>query len=66
MLYTNYTDYDQMPVILTTPQLAEILGIGRNAAYELVRSGKIKSVHIGRQIRIPRDSLIQFLSENNR
>ena len=65
MLYTNYTDYGQMPVILTPPQLAEILGIGRNAAYELVRCGKIRSVRIGRQIRIPREALIEFLEKDN-
>lgn len=61
----TYTAYDQLPLILTVPQLAKALGIGRNAAYDLVRCGKIKSIHIGRQIRVSRESFIVFLQENN-
>ena len=38
-----------------------ILGIGRNTAYELVRSGQIRSIRIGRKIRIPRDAVAEFL-----
>ena len=43
-----------------------ILGIGRNTAYELVRSGKIRSIRIGRQLRIPKDALAAYLSGRNR
>ena len=32
-----------------------------DTAYELIRSGQIRSVRIGRQIRIPRDALLEFL-----
>ena len=42
--------------------LMPILGIGRNTAYELVRSGQIFSVKIGRQLRIPKQALIDYLS----
>ena len=38
-----------------------ILGIGRNTAYELVRSGQIRSIKIGRQIRVPRGAVVEFL-----
>ena len=41
-----------------------ILGIGRNTAYELVRSGQIRSIKIGRQIRVPRDAVAEFLTSN--
>ena len=43
--------------------LMSLLGIGRNTAYELIRSGQIRSVRIGRQIRIPRDALLEFLQK---
>ena len=43
-----------------------ILGIGRNTAYELVRSGQIRSIKIGRQIRVPRDAVAEFLTSNGR
>ena len=38
-----------------------ILGIGRNTAYELVRSGRLRSIRVGRQVRIPKNALIEFL-----
>ena len=58
-------DYTNLPLILTVEQLAEVLRVGRNTAYDLVRSGQIRSVRVGRQIRIPRDALIDFLSQNS-
>ena len=48
-------------MILRVEDLMPILGIGRNTAYELIRSGQIRSVRIGRQIRIPREALLEFL-----
>jgi len=48
-------------MILRVEDLMPILGIGRNTAYELIRSGQIRSVRIGRQIRIPREVLLEFL-----
>ena len=48
---------------LRVEELMPILGIGRNTAYELIRSGQIRSIRIGRQIRIPRDALLEFLQK---
>lgn len=55
------TSFDDLPLTLRVEELMPILGIGRNTAYELVRSGQIKSIHIGKQIRIPKESLRLFL-----
>ena len=60
----TYTHYDQLPLILSVDELAKILGIGRNTAYDLIRCGQIRSVRIGHEIRIPKDSLLEFLQEN--
>ena len=57
----KYRDLHELPIILRGEDLMPILGIGRNTAYELIRSGQIRSVRIGRQIRIPRDALLEFL-----
>ncbi len=51
------------PAVLTIPELAAELRIGRNAAYELVARGDIYGVRIGRSIRVPRRALELFLSE---
>ena len=47
--------------ILTVPDVAKILRIGRNAAYELVSSGAIRSIRIGNRIRITREDLQEYL-----
>lgn len=57
----KYHDLHELPVTLRVEDLMPLLGIGRNTAYELIRSGQIRSVRIGRQIRIPRDALLEFL-----
>lgn len=33
--------------LMTVPEMAEILGIGRNRAYELLRNGVIQGFRIG-------------------
>ena len=57
----KYRDLNDLPMILRVEDLMPILGIGCNTAYELIRSGQIRSIRIGRQIRIPRDALLEFL-----
>jgi excisionase family DNA binding protein len=52
------------PAVYTVEQVAELLVIGRTAAYDGVRRGEIPSVRIGRCIRIPRHALEQMLTAN--
>jgi len=56
--------FEQYHDVVTVEELAEMLKIGRNTAYELVRSGAIQSAMIGRQIRITKDSIIEFISKD--
>ena len=57
----KYRNLHDLPMTLRVEELMPILDIGRNTAYELIRSGQIRSIRIGRQIRIPRDALLEFL-----
>ncbi|MCR4646408.1 MAG: helix-turn-helix domain-containing protein [Oscillospiraceae bacterium] len=57
----NYRRIEDLPLTIRVEDLMPVLSIGRNSAYELVRSGKTRSVRIGRQLRIPRDAVIEFL-----
>ena len=41
------------PLTLTVGQTAEVLGIGRSIAYELVHIGDIPSLRLGRRIVVP-------------
>ena len=60
---TKYRSYDELPLTLRVEDLTSILDIGRNTAYELVRSGKIRSIRIGRQLRIPKDAIQDYLAQ---
>lgn len=48
----------------TVQEIMKILGIGKNAAYQLVRENKFKSVRIGSSIRISKQSFDQWLNDN--
>lgn len=54
-------DKQEIPAMMNVPQLGAFLGVGRNTAYALVRSGQIRPLHIGRKIRIPRHAVLEYL-----
>ena len=58
----KYHSLDDLPLTLRVEDLMPVLDVGRNTAYELVRSGQIRSIRIGRQLRIPRDAVVDFLN----
>lgn len=45
------------PLLLTALQAAEMLSVGRTTVYELIATGDLETVHIGRSMRIPTDSV---------
>jgi excisionase family DNA binding protein len=45
---------------LKVREVAAILRCGKNQAYELIRDGRLRSVRIGRAIRVPREALEDF------
>lgn len=47
--------------IYTVDEIQDILGIGRNSAYSLVKSGVFHSVRIGGNIRISKKSFDEWL-----
>ena len=59
------TSFDDLPLTLRVEELIPVLGIGRNTAYDLVQSGQIRSIWIGRQLRIPKDAVLDFLTQQN-
>ena len=48
------------PETLKVREVAAILRCGKNQAYELIRDGQIRSVRIGRAIRVTREALDEF------
>ena len=67
MKQSMYKSRDEMPMFLTVMDVANLLGISRASAYELVREDKFPKLKIvqGRTI-IPRDRLLEWLDEQTR
>ena len=58
-------EMDDHQTLLTVPEAAKLLRIGRNLAYELVAQGEIPSVRFGRLIRVPRAALEERLGADS-
>ena len=59
---TKFRTLDDLPLVLRVEDLMPLLDIGRNTAYELIRCGQIRSIKVGRQIRVPKEAVAEFLS----
>ena len=59
MIKTTQNDkpYEDLPLYLNVPQICAALQIGRTTAYDLIRCGRIPSIRVGKQIRVPREAL---------
>lgn len=53
--------FDKFDDILTVDDIAKILKIGRNKAYNLVHAGTIKSIRIDKIYRIPKSSIVEYI-----
>jgi excisionase family DNA binding protein len=57
---------DPRRLLLTVEQAAEHLSIGRGTIYELLRSGQLESVKIGRLRRVPYQALEAYVDRMRR
>ena len=60
----EFTSLDQLPLSLNADQVADVLGISRTHAYELMHSYGFPTLHIGNRMVVPRDKLIQWIDKN--
>ena len=54
--------FESYPDVITAKDLQKMLGIGHNTTYELLRSHTIPNIKVGRQIRISKQSVIDYLT----
>ena len=67
MKQSIYKNKEELPMFLTVMDVANLLGISRASAYELVREDNFPKLKIvqGRTI-IPRDRLLEWLDDQTR
>ena len=63
MKENKYTDFHDLPLMLTAQEIGEMLGIPRAAAHGLVRSEEFPHIRIGEQILVPKDKFICWIAD---
>jgi excisionase family DNA binding protein len=48
-------------LLLRIPEVAETLGIGRSKIYELIATGELPTIHVGRAVRISVSTLQKWV-----
>ena len=61
MKHNKFKSYDDLPLMLSVPDLTDVLGISRASAYELVKIKGFPALHIGNRILIPKEELIAWI-----
>lgn len=62
MKYSEFTSYDELPLLLNVKQVASLLGISDSGAYELIQEDDFPSLRIGKRIVVPKEKLQQWIS----
>jgi len=52
--------------ILTVEDVMEILNIGKNAAYDLFRSGEIKCFRLKNRWKVPKQAVIDYINNQSK
>ena len=51
------------PMLLTVRDVEAELQLGRTRTYELLRSGSVPVIRVGRALRVPRDALLRWVDD---
>lgn len=59
----TFKSYEDLPLMLSVPEMGAALGISRAGAYELARSEGFPTLRIGTRIVIPKDKLQEWVDK---
>ena len=57
-----YKTIEEIPLILTVEEAAEILQVGRTSAYHLISTGEIPCFRVGHKVRIFKEQLLAYMN----
>ena len=62
-----YTNFDDMPMMISVPQAAEVLGISDVSLYKLIRNdNSFPVVVMGRRKSVPKEQLKSWIDTNSK
>ena len=59
----TFKSYEDLPLMLSVPEMGAALGISRAGAYELARSEGFPALRVGTRIVIPKDKLQEWVDK---
>ena len=59
----TFKSYEDLPLMLSVPEMGAALGISRAGAYELARCEGFPALRIGTRIVIPKDKLQEWVDK---
>lgn len=59
-----YKSYDELPLMLSVKEVADVLGISKSSTYELVKDKDFPSMKIGARVIVPKDKFIKWVNDN--
>lgn len=62
-MFSINDDFKEYPDILSVTMVKEILSIQDSKMYQLIRSKEIKAAKIGKDYKIPKKSLVDYLNK---
>lgn len=60
-LMTKYENWDEVPLVLSVQQVADVLSVHLNTVKRLIARGELKAFKVGRALRIDKVDLRQYL-----
>ncbi len=55
--------FETYPDVVSIDEIQQMLRIGKNAVYELLKTQKLKSIKVGKRYIVPKKYVIDFLLE---
>ena len=65
MDHKTYKSYDELPLMLSVQDVADVLGISMSGAYELVKEKGFPHLRIGARIVVPKEKFIKWVEDNS-
>ena len=62
---STYANFNELPLTLSVPEVAAVLGISRAGAYNLVHTASFPKIKIGNRSVVTRDKFIAWMDEQS-
>ena len=65
MKRSKYNSFNELPLMLTVQDVADVLGIGLAHAYEVAHRQDFPTITLGSRIIVPRDKFMAWIDEQS-